>query len=58
MGTVHTLEALRGIDSARVAVMVTTDKVYRDHGRREIYGENDPLGDTTLTAPARRPLRL
>ena len=44
MGTVHTLEALRGIDSARVAVMVTTDKVYRDHGRREIYGENDPLG--------------
>ena len=44
MGTVHTLEALRGIDSARVAVMVTTDKVYRDHGRREIYGENDPRG--------------
>jgi CDP-glucose 4,6-dehydratase len=44
MGTAHALEALRGIGSVRVAVMVTTDKVYRDHGRPEIYGENDPLG--------------
>src|SRR5215467_5301734 len=32
MGTVHLLEALRQLVSARVAVMVTTDKVYRDAG--------------------------
>ena len=31
MGTAHVLDALRGLDSVRVAVMVTTDKVYRDH---------------------------
>ena len=30
MGTVHVLDALRGLDSVRVAVMVTTDKVYRN----------------------------
>ncbi len=30
MGTVHVLEALRGVASMRVAVMVTTDKVYRN----------------------------
>ena len=30
MGTVHVLDALRNSSGARVAVMVTTDKVYRD----------------------------
>ena len=29
MGTIHVLEALRGFEGVRVAVMVTTDKVYR-----------------------------
>jgi CDP-glucose 4,6-dehydratase len=43
MGTAHVLDALRGLDSARVAVMVTTDKVYRDSERRP-YREDDPLG--------------
>jgi CDP-glucose 4,6-dehydratase len=43
MGTVHLLEALRGLDSARVAVMVTTDKVYRVDGA-EPYREDDALG--------------
>jgi CDP-glucose 4,6-dehydratase len=44
MGTAHVLEALRDTDSARVAVMVTTDKVYRDMQSPEPYREDDPLG--------------
>jgi CDP-glucose 4,6-dehydratase len=44
MGTVHVLEALRELSSARVAVMVTTDKVYRDMQSPEPYREDDPLG--------------
>ena len=44
MGTTHVLDALRGLDSARVAVMVTTDKVYRDNGLSRPYCENDTLG--------------
>jgi CDP-glucose 4,6-dehydratase len=44
MGTAHVLEALRGLDGARVAVMVTTDKVYRDVERGRPYREDDPLG--------------
>jgi CDP-glucose 4,6-dehydratase len=44
MGTVHVLEALRALDSARVAVMVTTDKVYRDGSSPRPYSEEDPLG--------------
>ena len=31
MGTAHLLEALRVVDDMRVAVMVTTDKVYRNN---------------------------
>ncbi len=44
MGTVNVLETLRGLDEARVAVMVTTDKVYRSRGVRDPYREEDPLG--------------
>ena len=44
MGTTHVLEALRDLPSARVAVMVTTDKVYRDMQSPEPYREDDPLG--------------
>jgi CDP-glucose 4,6-dehydratase len=44
MGTVNVLEALRGLDGVRVAVMVTSDKVYRDDGSRRNYRENDALG--------------
>lgn len=43
MGTVHLLEALRGLDSVRVAVMVTTDKVYRNLEQPYPYRENDSL---------------
>jgi CDP-glucose 4,6-dehydratase len=44
MGTVHVLDALRGVDSVRVALLVTTDKVYRDSGDNRAYREDDPLG--------------
>ena len=44
MGTVNVLEAIRHTPSVRAAVMVTTDKCYENHGRREPYGETDPLG--------------
>jgi CDP-glucose 4,6-dehydratase len=44
MGTVHVLEALRGLDSVRAAVMVTTDKVYRNHESPRPFHEDDALG--------------
>lgn len=44
MGTANVLDALRGLDCARVAVMVTTDKVYRDSTEGRPYREDDPLG--------------
>ncbi|OGT10187.1 MAG: CDP-glucose 4,6-dehydratase [Gallionellales bacterium RIFCSPLOWO2_12_FULL_59_22] len=44
MGTAHLLDALRGLDSVRVAVMVTTDKVYRNHEWHYPYREEDALG--------------
>ena len=48
MGTAHVLDALRRLDTVRVAVMVTTDKVYREHADRpsgaDPYRESDQLG--------------
>jgi CDP-glucose 4,6-dehydratase len=44
MGTAHVLDALRGLDSVRVALVVTTDKVYQNHERDQAYSEDDPLG--------------
>lgn len=44
MGTAHVLEALRTSDTCRVAVMVTTDKVYRNREWIWPYRENDALG--------------
>jgi len=44
MGTVHLLEAVRQCDSVRVAVMVTTDKVYRNKEWVWPYREDDALG--------------
>ncbi len=43
MGTVNVLDALRGLAGVRVAVMVTTDKVYRADARQP-YAEDDALG--------------
>lgn len=44
MGTAHVLEALRGLEHAQVAVMVTTDKVYRGKNGLRPFSEDDPLG--------------
>ena len=58
MGTAHVLEALRGLDGARVAVMVTTDKVYRDGDSRRPYRRRrSRSAGTTPTAPARPPAK-
>ncbi len=44
MGTAHLLDALRRLDSVRVAVLVTTDKVYQNREWLYPYRENDTLG--------------
>jgi len=44
MGTAHVLDALRGLPDTRVAVMVTTDKVYRNLEHHYPYREDDMLG--------------
>jgi CDP-glucose 4,6-dehydratase len=44
MGTVNVLDALRGLDGVRVAVMVTTDKVYRSQEPPRPYREDDAFG--------------
>ncbi len=44
MGTAHLLDALRGAPDARVAVVVTTDKVYRNREWAYPYRESDALG--------------
>lgn len=44
MGTAHVLDALRGSSDTRVAVMVTTDKVYRNLEHPYPYREDDTLG--------------
>lgn len=44
MGTAHVLDALRHLDNTRVAVIVTTDKVYQNHEWPWPYRESDPLG--------------
>lgn len=44
MGTAHVLDALRGLESVRAAVMITTDKVYRNNEWLWPYREEDVLG--------------
>ncbi|MBC7618723.1 MAG: CDP-glucose 4,6-dehydratase, partial [Candidatus Saccharibacteria bacterium] len=44
MGTANLLEALRDLPSVRVAVMVTTDKVYQNREWLYPYREDDALG--------------
>lgn len=43
MGTVNLLEAVRGTDSVKSVVNVTTDKVYQNHEWEWGYRENDTL---------------
>ena len=44
MGTANLLDALRGLDSVKVAVMITTDKVYCNNEWNYPYRETDALG--------------
>lgn len=44
MGTAHLLDALRAVPGLRVAVVATTDKVYRNLERPFPYRESDALG--------------
>lgn len=44
MGTANLLEAMRGTGTIRVAVMVTTDKVYKNNEWIYPYRETDTLG--------------
>jgi CDP-glucose 4,6-dehydratase len=44
MGTAHVLDALREMSSPRVAVMITTDKVYHNNEGVWPYREDDALG--------------
>jgi CDP-glucose 4,6-dehydratase len=44
MGSANLLDALRGCDTPRVAVMITTDKVYRNNEWPWPYRETDTLG--------------
>ncbi len=44
MGTLHVLEALRSLEEPCAAVLITTDKVYRNNEWLYGYREIDPLG--------------
>ncbi len=44
MGTAHVLDALRDLPGVKAAVIVTTDKVYRNVETIFPYREDDPLG--------------
>ena len=44
MGTVHLLDALRGIDELQAALVVTTDKVYESREDGRAFVEGDRLG--------------
>lgn len=44
LGTANLLEALRTCDSVRSIVLVSTDKVYENHGDGAVYEESDLLG--------------
>ena len=44
IGTANILNALRGIDSVRSVVAVTSDKVYKNHENIRPYCEDDGLG--------------
>ena len=44
MGTLNLFEAVRGCDSVRVVVNVTSDKCYENREQDYAYHEDDPLG--------------
>ena len=46
LGTVHVLEAVRLEPSARVLMVVTSDKCYENRERSDGFRESDPMGGT------------
>jgi CDP-glucose 4,6-dehydratase len=44
MGTIHVMEAFRHCPSAKVAVMITTDKCYENRETKHAYTEEEPMG--------------
>lgn len=44
VGTINVLESIRLTNSIKSALIITTDKVYRNIGKKTGYVENDPLG--------------
>lgn len=44
MGTIHVMEEFRKCKSARVAVMITTDKCYENREQHHAYTEDEPMG--------------
>lgn len=44
MGTIHVMEAFRKCPSAKVAVMITTDKCYENREQHHAYTEDEPMG--------------
>jgi CDP-glucose 4,6-dehydratase len=44
MGTALLLDSLRAVADLQAVLVITTDKVYRNSGRGEPFGEDDPLG--------------
>ena len=44
MGTINVMEAFRHCKSARVAVMITTDKCYENREQNHAYTEDEPMG--------------
>lgn len=44
MGTIHVIEAFRHCTSAKVAVMITTDKCYENRETNHAYTEEEPMG--------------
>src|SRR6185437_6603280 len=43
-GTVNLLECVRRAESVRAAIIVTSDKCYRNEGNGTAFRESDPLG--------------
>lgn len=44
MGTINVMEAFRHCESAKVAVMITTDKCYENRETNHAYTEEEPMG--------------
>ena len=44
MGTANVLEAIKSVDSVKVAVLVTSDKCYKNEEKKFGFVESDPMG--------------